>query len=110
MAMTVCPECKKEISDQAKACPFCGAKKPASWLWLKLLVGLPVGVLTLLFIIGSCSSPNSPMDTKARDRAAIKLCWQEQARKSLDPGAARFAASACEMMEREFRGRHNAQP
>lgn len=24
MALTTCPECKKEISDKAKACPSCG--------------------------------------------------------------------------------------
>lgn len=24
MALVLCPECKKEISDQAKTCPHCG--------------------------------------------------------------------------------------
>lgn len=26
MGMTICPDCKKEISDQAPACPNCGRK------------------------------------------------------------------------------------
>ena len=109
MSLITCDECNAEISDQAKACPNCGAKKKGSWLWLKLLFGVPVGAFVLMLIIGSCS-PSPATDNKSRDRGAIKLCWQEQSRKSLDPGSARFAASACEMMEREFRGRYNAQP
>ena len=28
MAMTECRECKKEVSDQARACPHCGAANP----------------------------------------------------------------------------------
>lgn len=109
MAIKQCHECNKEISDQAKACPFCGAAKPKSWMWLKLLIGLPIGLFVFMMIVGNLTS-NAPMDTKTRDREAIKLCWEEQSRKSLDPATARFAASTCEMMEREFRGKHNAQP
>jgi hypothetical protein len=109
MPLINCPECNKEISDKAKSCPHCGAKKKGSWLWLKLLIGIPVGLFLLMMLIGSLLS-GSPTDGKARDRAAIKLCWEEQSRKSLDPAAARFAAGACEMMERNFRGTYNAQP
>jgi hypothetical protein len=109
MAIINCPECSKEISDKAKSCPHCGAKKKASWLWLKIVLGVPAGLFLLMMLIGSCT-PKEKRDTKARDRAAIQLCWEEQSRKSLDPAAARFSASACEMMERNFRGTHNAQP
>ncbi len=113
MSIVNCTECNKEISDKAKSCPHCGAKKKASWLWLKLLIGIPVGLFLLMMFIGWMSSGNSSStssDGKSRDRAAIKMCWEEQSRKSLDPGAARFAAGACEMMERNFRGTYNAQP
>ena len=114
MAIITCPECNKEISDQAKACPFCGAKKPASWLWLKLLVGIPVGLFVLMMIVGtwasSSSSSSGASGSKSNDRAAIKLCWEQQSRKSLDPGSARFVASTCENMERDFRGKYNLNP
>jgi hypothetical protein len=38
------------------------------------------------------------------------LCWEQQSRKSLDPGSARFVASTCENMERDFRGKYNLNP
>ena len=110
MAMTTCPECNKEISDQAKACPSCGASKPFSWFWIKVVLGVPAGLFALVMIIGSCTPKSSVSDAKASDRAAIKLCWEDQSRKSLDPGSARFVASTCENMERNFRGKYNAQP
>lgn len=110
MALVICPECNKEISDKAKVCPFCGAKKPASWFWLKLLVGVPVGLFGLMMIIGSCTPKSGVADSKAVDRGAIKLCWEQQARKSLDPGTARYAASLCENMERDYRGKYKANP
>ena len=113
MSIVNCTECNKEISDKAKSCPHCGAKKKASWLWLKLLIGIPVGLFLLMMFIGWMSSGNSSgssSSAKSRDRDAIQMCWQEQSRKSLDPGAARLAAGACEMMERNFRGTYNAQP
>ncbi len=110
MTMTTCHECSKQISDQANACPSCGAKKQGSWLWLKLLLGIPVGLFVFMLLVGSCSQSSGPSDGKAQARDAIKACWEEQSRKSLDPGTARFVASTCEMMEREFRGKYNAQP
>lgn len=111
MSMIECYECKKEISDKAKACPHCGAKRPFDWFWIKVLFGVPVGLFLVMMLIGSCTpEAGSPSDHKARDRAAIKLCWEEQSRKSIDPGSARFIAGACETMERDFRGRYNTQP
>lgn len=111
MAIITCPECNKEISDQAKACPHCGAKKPTDWFWLKLLLGIPVGLFLLVMLIGSCTpKAGTESDSKAQDRRVIKLCWEEQSRKSLDPGAARYAAGMCENMERDFRGKYNQNP
>lgn len=104
--MMVCSECAKEMSDQAKACPHCGAAKPGSWFWLKLL--LAVG--SCLFLLAMAIGFSSKDDGRGHDRDAIKLCWKEQSRKSLDPGTSRFIASTCEMMEQNFKLKYNASP
>lgn len=57
MALVACPECKKEISDTVKACPFCGHK--SSWTFGKV-----VGLITLIFIIGKCSTESSKISTQ----------------------------------------------
>lgn len=50
MALVSCPECKAEISDEAKVCPRCGSKKVAKgWTVGKLIVA---GVFVAL--VGSC--------------------------------------------------------
>lgn len=51
-----------------------------------------------------------PQTQKGKDRQVIELCWQDQGRKSLDPGAARFVAGACEMLEQRFREVHGTEP
>src|SRR4030042_1414940 len=33
MALTTCRECSAEVSDQARACPRCGAPQPANPAW-----------------------------------------------------------------------------
>lgn len=101
--ITTCPECGKEVSDTVKVCPHCGYKKPRSWLWLKLLLGIPVGLLVLGYMFGS-------NDGRSGDRASISTCWSEQARKSHDPAMARFVASTCEKMERDFRSKYGVSP
>lgn len=64
-----------------------------------------VGFVVLLLVLGAL-----PQSQKAKDRQVIDLCWQDQGRKSLDPGAARFAAGACEMLEQRFRETHGTAP
>lgn len=107
MSLIQCPECGKEKSEQAKACPHCGASKPKSRLWLKLLIGVPTALFLLMMVIGS-NAPNA--DAKSADRRAIDMCWKDQSKKSLDPGAARFVAGACEKMEADFRQRFGVSP
>ena len=41
MALIQCPECKKEISDKAVACPFCGNPSPIKQ---PVVIGMPVEV------------------------------------------------------------------
>lgn len=52
----------------------------------------------------------APRTQAGKDREVIAACWKDQGRKSLDPGAARFAAGACEMLEQRFREAHGAEP
>jgi hypothetical protein len=98
-----CPECSKEFSDVAKVCPHCGYRKARSWLWLKLLIGVPL----IIFVIAAFMAKD---DDSYNARAAIKVCWNDQAKKSNDPSMARFIASVCEKMERDFRGKYGVSP
>lgn len=52
MALNSCEVCKKQISDTAKACPFCGHKRSGKF-WKV------IGLVTFIFIIGKCSSESS---------------------------------------------------
>lgn len=52
MSLVACSECKKEISDSVKACPFCGYKRSGKF-WKV------ISLVTLIFIVGKCSSESS---------------------------------------------------
>lgn len=115
MALINCSECNREVSSLAMHCPHCGApisepppaepkRRGGIWKWL---LGVPVGAFVLVMIIGSCAGDPGP---KQQARSAIDLCWQDQKRKSLDPGTARFVASTCERMEAEFRNKFGVSP
>jgi hypothetical protein len=82
-------------------------KKSSIWKWL---VGVPVGGFVLVMVIGSCAGNTPEGKERSQSRAAIDLCWKEQSKKSLDPGAARFVAGTCERMESDFRTRWGRNP
>jgi hypothetical protein len=77
---------------------------------LKWVVGLPAVAIILLMVIGFFASDAPDGNSRAEARAAIGLCWKEQAKKSLDQGTARFAASVCEKMETDYRARWGGNP
>ena len=106
MALLTCKDCGTEVSSSAKACVKCGAKVPRTkwWLWLPLAGIAAFG----LFAVSVSNDPGAQERSQAR--YAIDLCWETQKRKSLDPGASRLAAEACEMMERRFEERWNRRP
>lgn len=106
MALVPCRECGTEISSKAKACPKCGAKPKGRRLWPWLLAA-PFVAFGGLMLIGALSGAGGPA---SQDRRAISLCWEEQRRPSLSPGAAQFAAGACERMEAEYRRKYGRSP
>lgn len=80
MALIECNECGKEISDQAKSCPHCGAapnKKPTNWIAVSVIF---VAVFVILF---SMSGNNS-------DSKAISYAMSEVRKQLKDPDSAEF--------------------
>ena len=53
MALTSCDECKAEISDQAEACPRCGAKQASAARGRRILFGLIV--FAAIALISRCN-------------------------------------------------------
>ena len=56
MALITCSECHKQISDQAKICPGCGAKPPGQ----KSLMPKIFGIVIVLWIIGYAVTDGGP--------------------------------------------------
>jgi hypothetical protein len=132
MALIQCHECNGQVSDQAAACPHCGAPAgkgvqtaqastvtalPSSaqtkskgskwWLWILLV---PVIGFVGLMIIGSTVGDTPEAREKDKARAVIKLCWGDQGRKSNTPDVARFIAGTCEKLEDQFRAKFGVNP
>lgn len=54
-----CPECGKDISNQAQACPHCGKQRPLAINGVRVVLLLIVGI-ALFYWIGSSWGP--PLD------------------------------------------------
>ena len=74
---------------------------------LAWIVGVPIGLLAIMFAIGAMSGPPSAKD---HAREAIKQCWADQARKSHSASQSQFIAGACEMAEKQFRSDYGSNP
>lgn len=108
MALVACEECGKEISARADACPHCGVKmKKPSILWK--VVALPVVIAFLAFVVIGVLMPAEPYQ-QTDARMAIKVCWEQQSKKSNDPGTARFIAGACEKLEHDYEVAYKRRP
>lgn len=105
MALIECLECKRQISDQAEACPGCGARRPKeprsfAWLW------------TLLIMFGgfvwySVASGNDPKTKQMRiDRQAYEWCMDEVKKTVGNP----IVAGSCAEMRTKFRAKYNREP
>ena len=67
MALICCPECKADVSDQAKTCPKCGAKLKGSLLkWFFIVPA----ILVIAFLIYGALIP----ENVAKANAAWNLC------------------------------------
>jgi hypothetical protein len=106
MALTACTECGKDISTKAAACPQCGAKRPRSWTWLWILVGLVVALFTFGYI--AASTPGGK--ARIKDKLAIETCWNEQKRQANDPSTAAVVTGACVMLEDEYERKYGYRP
>lgn len=105
MALIECPECKKQISDQAAACPSCGArppKEPKSYAWLWTILIMFGGFLLYGWMKG-----NDPAVAAMRqDRNAYEYCLKTV---KDNPGNA-IAAGACAMLRDKFVAKYNREP
>lgn len=126
MALITCKECGKDISDQAAACPGCGAPvqstQPAMPAPPKSLGDKKVGCGTVILVFGLLGllglavvmaiDPVDPAASAAQqhDRDVIDLCWKDYGRRSLDPQTKRFVAEVCEKMESDFKQKFGREP
>jgi hypothetical protein len=99
MALTACAECSEQISDQAAACPKCGAptaagkkRGPAAkvLLWLGLLL---VGGFALIMIIGSMLPET--------ERSRARMACDNIKRQSYTAAEKARAEDLCAMLMRE---------
>lgn len=60
MALIKCPECSKEVSDNAKTCPNCGrALKPSASVPVLLGISCLIAALVIAFFLPSYLNPES---------------------------------------------------
>ena len=77
MALVPCRECGKEVSDEAKVCPYCGIKTPSKKRHQR---GIILTVCFLLLAVGvvaygyhKFTAPSDPVDGKPSAAAPSKI-------------------------------------
>lgn len=73
-------------------------------------LAIAIFLVSVILISATGANQNPADEAKAKERDAIKLCWQEYERKSIGPAEKQFIAGACEMMEKKFEDKHRAKP
>ncbi|WP_323142806.1 hypothetical protein [Massilia phyllosphaerae] len=66
-------------------------------------------VIFLAVLLTACTETPEQHE-KSVARLAISNCWDDQSKKSLEPGEARFIAMACEKMENDFITKYGVKP
>ncbi|MGY6271037.1 SHOCT domain-containing protein [Achromobacter denitrificans] len=84
-------------------------KKAGGSNGLKVL-GVIALVLVGAFLMGAFVEESPEAKQQRIAEGAIELCWKDQQKKSNDPSMARFIASACEMMESDYKAKYGREP
>ncbi len=69
MAMTECPECKTEVSSEAKTCPKCGFK--IKKFPFGMVIGIPIALVSAFLLFGASIPAN-----EANGNAFYKPCYE----------------------------------
>ena len=106
MALIECAECKKQISDQADACPGCGARRPKeaksyAWLWTLLIL-----FADFIWYSSVVRGKDPQVAQMRQDRAAYELCLQTLKENPGNP----IARGACVQMRTKFVAKYNREP
>lgn len=114
MAVVMCKKCGRDISDEAKTCPFCDAprEKPKSSLVFWAFVILGVGFVVFL----AAREPNRAVQSHSisqqeLDKGAYELCLSDLAsadRARNSTGS--FIAGTCEMMRKKYIEKYRSTP
>jgi hypothetical protein len=95
MALVECPECKKEVSSEAAACPHCGfalhKEKRSGWgKEIGLLLLVPIGILVALFLIFLVKEIVSPTDLSKSPTWAISQGKESLEHSLKDPDSVEY--------------------
>lgn len=90
MSMMVCPECKKEISNQADKCPNCGASPSLGKVGKYIAAALVVAIVIGLIADGDTPTDSSPQinteEAERNHRANVARSFEKAIQSSLrDP-------------------------
>ena len=131
MAMINCGECGRSISDQAVACPGCGAPVLRSPTRTAVPVSSSNGRQILLAVLGLAAigivglgilaivpapknAGQSVSSAQQHDRDVIETCHADYAKKKDDPRMDRNALAlvytVCEKLENDYRAKWGKEP
>lgn len=110
MGMIKCTECSKDISDQAKTCPGCGAPNKARTSKAKPFVIGGIVAVAIVFAANLADAQKPEARQRSKERAAIDLCNKEAEDPILTFGEKRFILTACRKMESDFREKWRRNP
>src|SRR5690349_21197547 len=99
--MIACEECEKELSDQARACPHCGAPNRSAPMRggskaVLYVIGVIVGLVVLITLFGMLQ-PEDPVKREAKE--AIKRCY-----------ATGMAISQCDGLRDNYKNTYGESP
>lgn len=108
MSLVICSDCGHQVSTNADSCPGCGAIQKKNGISKWWLLTVPALVGAIVFIAAQPMSQEDLQQLQLKDQVAA--CWVDQKRESHTPGAKRFIAGACEMLENEYFKKYGRKP